>query len=939
MSLKHITIRGARENNLKNIDIDIPKDKLVVVTGPSGSGKSTLAFDTLYNEGKRRYIESLSSYARQFLGGSEKPNVDSIDGLSPAISIDQKSGSNNPRSTVGTVTEIYDYLRLMYARVGKPICPNHNVEIKAVSPKNIVNNIVDKYEGKKIQVLSRPIYKEKGTHVKLLESLLKQGYFRVIVNEKKYDLSEELEDIKLNKNSKHTIEVVIDRLKVNKNDTARLLTSVEKSLDLSHGNLFILHEKELEEYSSNFSCPECGFTVPEIEPRLFSFNAPYGSCSSCAGLGSLKEPDLNLIVPDKSLSLNEGAIQTSGYNDLNSYYSQMLEAACDAFDIDMNMPFNKLTPKEVKIIMYGSKEPLKLNYSSSRMEFSKNFVFEGVGGNLLRRYVETKSNRMRRYIDSLMTNHTCSSCNGSRLNEEALSIKINNKNIHEVSSLSIGDAYKFFNNLKLTKNEQVISKLVLDEILIRFNFLKNVGLEYLNLSRSATTLSGGEAQRIRLATQIGSKLTGVLYVLDEPSIGLHQRDNHKLIETLKGMRDIGNTLVVVEHDEDTMKEADYIIDIGPGSGIYGGEIVAKGTPNQIMKSSKSITGKYLSGKLKIDVPQQRRESKNFIKIKGAEENNLKKVNVDIPLHTFTCVTGVSGSGKSSLINQVLYKNIYNHFNKDLKQSAGKVKSISGLEQIKKVIDIDQKPIGRTPRSNPATYVGVFDDIRDLFAELPESKLRGYLKGRFSFNVRGGRCEHCEGDGIIKIEMNFLPDVYVTCEECNGKRYNDEVLEIKYKNKNISDILQLSIDESYEFFKNIPRIERKLKTLVQVGLGYLNLGTPSTVLSGGEAQRIKLSKELQKVTKGDTLYILDEPTTGLHANDIKKLIEVLQHLVDNGNTVLVIEHNLDLIKVSDHIIDIGPEGGDKGGNIVAIGSPEEIIKVKESYTGKYLKDYL
>lgn len=940
MKKNKIVIKGARENNLKNIDLEIPKDKLVVITGPSGSGKSTLAFDTIYAEGQRRYIESLSSYARQFLGGSEKPDVDSIEGLSPAISIDQKSGSNNPRSTVGTVTEIYDYLRLLYARIGKPICPKHGTVIKASSPKDISKSVIEKYNQNRIEIISRVVNKQKGTHVKLLEQLLKDGFTRVEINGDRIDLDEEIENIKLNKNKKHTIDIIIDRLKVSDSEKARILTAVEVANEHGNGNVIIRTSEGIEEFSSNFACDICGFTVPEIEPRLFSFNAPFGSCNACGGLGELNEPDIDLIVPDKSLSINEGAIKSSGFNPDGSYYFQMLVNTCLDNGIDIDKPFKELTKDEINIIFYGTEKASTLNYSSATSERVIEYKFEGVANNISRRYFETTSNRMRKYLEGQMSNHTCSACKGSRLSDQVLAIRINGLNIYEVTKLPIIDCIDFFNNLKLTENEKIVAKMVLDEINARFSFLKNVGLEYLDLARSARTLSGGEAQRIRLATQIGSKLTGVLYVLDEPSIGLHQRDNDRLIETLKGMRDLGNTLVVVEHDEDTMKCADYIVDIGPGSGEYGGDVVAAGTPNQVMKNKKSITGQYLAGTRKIELPEERRKQDNgYIKIKGAKANNLKNINVNIPLQNFVCVTGVSGSGKSSLVNEVLYKNIYNYFNPDLKRKAGEVRAVEGLEQIKKVIDIDQKPIGRTPRSNPATYVGVFDDIRDLYAELPDSKALGYAKGRFSFNVKGGRCEHCEGDGIIKIEMNFLPDVYVTCDICDGKRYNEEVLSIKYKGKSISDVLNMSIDEAYEFFKQIPKIERKLKTLLDVGLGYLRIGTPATVLSGGEAQRIKLSKELQKVTKGNTLYILDEPTTGLHSEDIKRLINVLQTLVDAGNSMLIIEHNLDLIKVSDYIIDIGPEGGAKGGNVVAQTTPEELCKVEESYTGRYLKEHL
>lgn len=940
MKKNKIVIKGARENNLKNIDVELPKDQLVVITGPSGSGKSTLAFDTIYAEGQRRYIESLSSYARQFLGGSEKPEVDSIEGLSPAISIDQKSGSNNPRSTVGTVTEIYDYLRLLYARIGKPICPKHGTEIKASSPKDISNSILEQYDDERIEIIARVVNKQKGTHVKLLESLLKDGFTKVEINGDRVELDEEIDDIKLNKNKKHNIDIIVDRMRVSSDIKARILTAVETANDHGNGYVMVRCNDKVEEFSSNFACEKCGFSVPEIEPRLFSFNAPFGSCNNCGGLGELKEPDIDLIVPDKSLSLYDGAININGFNPDGSYYFQMLENACYHYNISMEVPFSELTDEEVNIIMYGSDEMLAINYQSATMEFTKEYRYEGVANNISRRYVETSSNRMRKALEAKMANHTCSKCKGSRLSEQVLAIRINGLNIHEVTKLPIIDSLEFFENLTLTENEALVAKMVLDEINARFNFLKNVGLEYLDLARAAMTLSGGEAQRIRLATQIGSKLTGVLYVLDEPSIGLHQRDNDRLISTLKGMRDLGNTLIVVEHDEDTMREADYLIDIGPGSGEYGGEIVACGTPDEVMANKDSITGQYLAGTRKIEVPEVRRKQNNGkIKIKGAKANNLKNVNVNIPLQNFVCVTGVSGSGKSSLVNEVLYKNIYNYFNPELKRKAGEVRSVEGLEQIKKVIDIDQKPIGRTPRSNPATYVGVFDDIRDLFAELPESKALGYKKGRFSFNVRGGRCEHCEGDGIIKIEMNFLPDVYVTCDVCDGKRYNEEVLGVKYKGKNISDVLNMSIQEAYDFFANIPKIERKFKTLLEVGLGYLRVGTPATVLSGGEAQRIKLAKELQKVTKGSTLYILDEPTTGLHSEDIKRLISVLQRLVDNGNSMLIIEHNLDLIKVADFIIDIGPEGGAKGGTVVAQTTPEKLVDIEGSYTGKYLKEHL
>ncbi len=940
MKKDKIVIKGARENNLKNIDIEIPKDKLVVITGPSGSGKSTLAFDTIYAEGKRRYVESLSSYARQFLGGSEKPDVDSIEGLAPAISIDQKTGSNNPRSTVGTITEIHDYLRLLYARIGRPTCPTHGEEIKSQSPKEISDKIIEKYHDKRVQIIAPVVNREKGTHVKTLEYLLKEGYNRVVINGEKYDLMDEIDNIKLEKNKKHIIEAIIDRLAINEDtDSARVLASVERALELGHQRVILDDLENREVFSQSYSCSQCGFTVPELEPRLFSFNSPIGACQKCSGLGELKAPDIDLIIPDKSLSLNKGAVQISGFG-LDTYYFQQLRTACEHLDIDMDKPIEAMTKKEIDVIMNGYNKPIMIHYNSSTMNFSKEFIWEGIANNISRRFMETTSERQRRYLDSLMANHTCPSCKGTRLSPEVLAVRIAGLNIHELGEMPIGDAYKFLEKIELTENEMHIGKMVFDEVKARYSFLINVGLDYLNLTRSATTLSGGEAQRIRLATQIGSKLTGVLYVLDEPSIGLHQRDNERLINTLKGMRDLGNTLLVVEHDEDTMLASDYIIDIGPGSGTYGGYIVAEGTPKQIMRNKKSITGDYLTGRKKIELPEERRkQDKGYIEIKGAKANNLQNVNVKIPKNNMVCVTGVSGSGKSTLVNEVLYKNTYNFFNKDAKIKAGECKTLTGIEDFKKVIDIDQKPIGRTPRSNPATYVGVFDDIRDLYASLPEAKLRGYQKGRFSFNVKGGRCEECEGDGIKKIEMNFLPDVYVTCERCNGKRYNEEVLEVKYKDKNISDVLQMEISEALEFFENIPKIKRKFQTLVEVGLAYLQVGTPATVLSGGEAQRIKLAKELQKVTRGQTLYILDEPTTGLHADDINRLIKVLQRLVDNGNSMVIIEHNLELIKVADYIIDIGPEGGDKGGTIVAQTTPEKLCDAKESYTGFYLQEVL
>lgn len=939
MKKNEIVIKGARENNLQNIDVNIPKDQLVVITGPSGSGKSTLAFDTIYAEGKRRYIESLSSYARQFLGGSEKPDVDSIDGLSPAISIDQKTGSNNPRSTVGTITEIADYLRLLFARIGTPYCPTHNIEIAAKSAEQIKDEILSTYDGEKIEILAHSVDQEKGTHQKFLESLLKDGFIRVYIDDQLYDLSEELDNIKLHKNKKHSIFPVIDRLKLKASDASRLLGSIEQALKLGHGQLLIKHEDKLQLVSSNYSCPKCDFTVPKLEPRLFSFNAPMGACPNCHGLGTLKEPDVHLIIPNRNLSLNEECIVAHGFS-LDTYYFRQIAMVCEHYGIDMDKPFKDLSKKEQNIILYGSDEPITFIETFAHRQTTRSLVYEGVCNNIKRRFLETNSDRARRSLESLMSETACPVCKGTRLNPVALSIRIGGLNIHEVSDLSIKEGYQFFNNLTLSNEQAKIGQMVFDEIKARYEFLINVGLDYLNLTRSATTLSGGEAQRIRLATQIGSKLTGVLYVLDEPSIGLHQRDNDRLIKTLKSMRDLGNTLIVVEHDEDTMLAADHLIDMGPGSGSYGGQVIAQGTPKQVMKNNKSITGRYLAHKEEIEVPTTRRKQNHgYIEIKKAKINNLKNVNVKIPKNNLVCVTGVSGSGKSSLINGVLYKHLYNHFNPETKVSVDPQTKVTNIDSFKKVIQIDQKPIGRTPRSNPATYIGVFDDIRDLFASLPESKARGYLKGRFSFNVRGGRCEACEGDGIKKIEMNFLPDVYITCEVCHGSRYNEDVLEIKYQGKNISDVLNMEISEALEFFKNIPTIKRKLQTLVEVGLGYLKLGTPATVLSGGEAQRIKLAKELTKVTSGDTIYILDEPTTGLHACDIKRLIEVLQRLVDKGNTMIIIEHNLDLIKVSDYIIDLGPEGGDLGGEIVVSATPEEVVKNKTSYTAKYLKPYL
>lgn len=933
-----IIIKGARENNLKNIDIELPKNKLIVMTGVSGSGKSSLAFDTIYAEGERRYIESLSAYARQFLGGSEKPDVDSIEGLSPAISIDQKTTSKNPRSTVGTVTEIYDYLRLLYARVGIPYCPIHNKPITSQSIEEMTNQILKLELGTKIRILSPIIYGEKGTHVETLEKLQKDGYARVVIDNQDYELTDEIE---LEKNKKHNILVVIDRIIIKEDIRSRLYEAIELASKLSKGKVVVdvIGSKEIV-MSEKYACPDCDFSLPELEPRMFSFNAPYGACKECKGLGIKYKIDEDLVIPDKNLSINEGAIKVINLKDDTNIISTQISTVCNFYDIDMNTKIKDIDRKKLDIVLYGTPDILEFNYVSKNgnTRTQKDF-YEGVITNLERRYVETKSGWIREWIEGYMTELPCPICHGSRLDESILSVKINNKNIYEVTLLSIKELYKFITTLKLTKEQKEIANLIVKEIESRLSFLINVGLEYLTLARSAATLSGGEAQRIRLATQIGSRLTGVLYVLDEPSIGLHQRDNDRLINSLKEMRDLGNTLVVVEHDTDTMLASDYLVDIGPGAGIHGGEVVAKGTPEEVMKNENSITGKYLTGELKIEVPKTRRKgNKKYIEIKGAKENNLKNINVKIPLGTFTCITGVSGSGKSTLINEILYKVCRNNLYKT-KEKPGKHKEIKGLENIDKVIDISQNPIGRTPRSNPATYTGVFDDIRDVFTETKEAKLRGYDKGRFSFNVKGGRCEACQGDGVKKIEMHFLPDVYVPCEVCGGTRYNRETLQVKYKEKNIYDVLEMQVEEAYQFFENVPKVKHKLEMLMDVGLSYIKLGQSAPTLSGGEAARVKLAKELQKKPTGKSLFILDEPTTGLHTDDIKKLLVILQRIVDNGDTVVVIEHNLEVIKVSDYIIDLGPEGGDGGGNIVAQGTPEEVSNNENSYTGKYLKEYL
>ena len=938
MPTKKIKIRGARAHNLKNIDIDIPKNKFVVVTGLSGSGKSSLAFDTIYAEGQRRYVESLTAYARQFLGQMDKADVDLIEGLSPAISIDQKTTSKNPRSTVATVTEIYDYLRLLYARIGTPVCPVHGIEISSQTVQQMVDRIMSYPERTRIQILAPVVSGRKGEHVKVLEKLKQEGYVRIRVDG---EMREVTEDIQLEKNKKHSIEVVVDRIIVKEGIESRLTDSLETALPLGEGRVIIdvIGEEEIM-MSENHACPECGFSIGELEPRKFSFNTPYGACPTCDGLGTKVEVDLNLVIPDWDLSLNEHAIVA--WKPISSqYYPQLLKSVCDHYGIDMDIPVKDIPKEQMDIILYGSgTEYIDFHYSTDFGQNKKQRIqFEGVINNIDRRFHETSSDYTRETLSQYMAENACPTCNGYRLNEEALAVLVGEKNIGEVVTFSIAEAYKFFTTLTLSEQDEQIAKLILKEINDRLLFLMNVGLKYLTLSRSSGTLSGGEAQRIRLATQIGSALTGVLYVLDEPSIGLHQRDNDRLIETMKHMRDLGNTLIVVEHDEDTMLAADWIIDIGPGAGEHGGKIIASGTPKQVMRSGKSLTGRYLSGKDFIALPPERRTADGrFIEVIGAAENNLKDVDVKFPIGLFTAVTGVSGSGKSTLVNEILYKSLAKHLYRT-KYHPGKHKEVKGLEHIDKVIDINQAPIGRTPRSNPATYTGVFDDIRDVFAQTNEAKIRGYQKGRFSFNVKGGRCEACRGDGILKIEMHFLPDVYVPCEVCGGKRYNRETLEIKFKGKNIADVLDMRVEEALKFFSNIPKINRKLQTLYDVGLGYIKLGQPATTLSGGEAQRVKLASELQKRSNGKTVYILDEPTTGLHTDDIKRLLEVLQRLTDNGDTVIIIEHNLDVIKTADYIVDLGPEGGDGGGQVVATGTPEEISEIKESYTGQYLKNII
>jgi len=936
-----IVIKGARVHNLKNVDLEIPRDKLVLFTGLSGSGKSSLAFDTIYAEGQRRYVESLSAYARQFLGQMDKPDVDYIDGLSPAISIDQKTTSKNPRSTVGTVTEIYDYLRLLYAKIGIPHCPKCGKEITQQSVDQMVDNLMDMEERTKIQILAPIIAGKKGEHTKVLENIKKSGYVRARIDGKIYDLQEE--EIKLGKTLRHSIEAVVDRLVIKPDIRSRLADSLEAALKLGEGIVIInVIDGEDIMFSENFACPDCGISIGELTPRMFSFNSPFGKCNTCDGLGTLVEIDPDLVIPDKSKSILEGAIAPWGSGMLreDSWTLSILKALEKQYKFRLDTPVEELDPEVVDILLYGIKgEKIKVKYTRDNGTMEFNHSFEGVVNNLKRRYRETSSNYMKNEIEGYMSSSPCPECKGNRLKSEVLAVTVGGINIAELCKLSIKEEHEFFSKIELTPKEKAISAQILKEILNRLSFLMNVGLEYLNLWRNSGTLSGGEAQRIRLATQIGSSLMGVLYILDEPSIGLHQRDNDKLISALKDLRDIGNTLIVVEHDEDTIRQADYIVDIGPGAGEHGGEIVAAGTLREIMDCENSITGQYLSGKKYIGVPEKRREpAGRFINIAEAAENNLKGIDVSFPLGVFTCVTGVSGSGKSTLINEILYKGLNKAINKS-RDIPGWHREITGTENIDKIINIDQSPIGRTPRSNPATYTGVFDIIRDVFSNTTEAKMRGYKPGRFSFNVKGGRCEACSGDGIIRIEMQFLSDVYVPCEVCKGKRYNRETLEVRYKGKNIDDVLNMTVEEALEFFENLPRIRNKLQTLKDVGLGYIRLGQPSTQLSGGEAQRIKLACELSRKSTGKTLYILDEPTTGLHTADVKRLIDILDRIVENGNTVIVIEHNLDVIKNADYIIDLGPEGGDRGGEVIAAGKPEEIVANKNSYTGQYLKKML
>lgn len=937
MNKDWIVIKGARENNLKHIDVKVPRDKFVIMTGVSGSGKTSLAFDTIYAEGQRRYVESLSAYARQFLGNSEKPEVDSIEGLSPAISIDQKTTSNNPRSTVGTVTEIYDYLRLLYARIGVPYCPTHHEPITSQTIKQMIDRIMELPDRTRLQILAPIVKGKKGTHKDLLARLVREGYVRARIDHE-IRILEEVEQ--LEKNKKHDIDVVVDRI-VKSDDRSRLHDSLESALKLSDGLAVVAYGEEEILFSSNYACKYCGFSIPKLEPKLFSFNAPFGACPTCKGLGFTQKVDIDYLIPDRSKSIREGGIVFyKNIVDSENLEWQRFKALLDHYHISVDTALNELSKREMDLILYGSDEPIAYTlYSRSGNVTRKNEFIEGVANLIERRYMETSSSMSREWLGTFMAEMPCPTCGGKRLNEQALSVYVGGKNIHEWTEMSVRDAVVFMRDLELTPQQQEIARLIVKEIRDRLSFLENVGLGYLTLDRIAGSLSGGEAQRIRLATQIGSHLSGVLYVLDEPSIGLHQRDNDRLINTLKDMRDLGNSLIVVEHDEDTMRASDYIIDIGPGAGIHGGQVVACGTPQEVMENENSITGAYLSGRMKIEVPAGRRKGNGKkLRVVKAACNNLKNVTVDFPLGTFICVCGVSGSGKSSLVNEILTKGIQHALGR-VRIKPGKHKEIKGIENIDKIINIDQDPIGRTPRSNPATYTGVFDDIRELYAQTPEARLRGYDRGRFSFNVKGGRCEACQGDGILRISMHFLPDVYVPCEECGGKRYNEETLQVTYKGKNIYDVLEMSIEEAIDFFASVPKIRHKLQTLKDVGLGYVKLGQSATTLSGGEAQRVKLASELQRKATGKTLFVLDEPTTGLHSHDVKKLLEVLQRIVDNGDTVVVIEHNLDVIKSADYLIDLGPEGGDEGGEIVATGTPEQVAFCEQSHTGRYLKRLL